>query len=175
MVKSNKESSDNKMRATPPRTETKDRRYVRVPDDVRAELINLIDEHGMKVIDAASKLNIPYENAKLIYRIYLREGRIRQVPALIKRYSKLLKENPLGVSKIVTKGTFNKIQQTWADFRFGGKRVCGYANGADTAQLSFPDRKFFMPSSGDLPQLFWRGHPFPQFLVEHKTILGASL
>ena len=38
-------------------------------------LIDLIQNQGMKIIDAAEIMDIPYENAKAIYRIYKLEGR----------------------------------------------------------------------------------------------------
>ena len=48
------------------------RKYARVPDEQRAKLIELINMN-MTIKDAARHVDIKYENAKAIYRVYRRE------------------------------------------------------------------------------------------------------
>ena len=58
----------------------KKRRYMRVTDEQREELISKIVNDKRTCIDVASEMGLDYENAKLIYRVYKREGRIKQTP-----------------------------------------------------------------------------------------------
>jgi hypothetical protein len=46
------------------------RGYRLVSDKKRHMLIDLIQNQGMKIVDAAEIMDIPYENAKAIYRIF---------------------------------------------------------------------------------------------------------
>ena len=46
-----------------------------IPDEDRERLIHLVHTEGETIKKAAEMCNIPYENAKLIHRIFLREGR----------------------------------------------------------------------------------------------------
>lgn len=50
------------------------RNYARVSDELRQQLIALVD-NDYTIKEAASMLGIKYENAKIIYRVYIREGR----------------------------------------------------------------------------------------------------
>ena len=47
-----------------------------ISNEKRLGLIKLITQDKMKIIDAAKMLDIPYENAKAIYRTYKIEGRL---------------------------------------------------------------------------------------------------
>lgn len=38
-------------------------------------------------------MNINYNNAKAIYRIYKREGRVKQTPTLLKKHVKAMQKN----------------------------------------------------------------------------------
>ena len=51
------------------------RGYKLISDKKRHMLIDLIQKQNMKIIDAAEIMDIPYENAKAIFRIYKQEGR----------------------------------------------------------------------------------------------------
>lgn len=50
------------------------RKYARVNDELRQQLISLLDDN-MSIKDAAKQIGINYENAKVINRIYREEGR----------------------------------------------------------------------------------------------------
>ena len=54
-------------------------------------MILLIKKFGMSCHKAAKVLNIPYNNAKVIYRIYMKENRIKQIPKEQKRHKKINK------------------------------------------------------------------------------------
>lgn len=53
------------------------RKYDTISDEDRLKLILLIKEFGMSCHKASKVLNIAYNNAKVIYRIYKNEKRIR--------------------------------------------------------------------------------------------------
>ena len=53
------------------------REYQRVTDETRSRLIKLIRD-GQSIKDAAALVNINYENAKAINRIYRRETRVEK-------------------------------------------------------------------------------------------------
>ena len=50
------------------------RNYSKVPDEKRQQLISLIN-NNMTIKDAARQVDIKYENAKAIYRVYRKEQR----------------------------------------------------------------------------------------------------
>ena len=50
------------------------RKYARINDELRQQLISLLD-NNMSIKDAAKQIGINYENAKVINRIYREEGR----------------------------------------------------------------------------------------------------
>ena len=54
-------------------------------------MILLIKKFGMSCHKAAKVLDIPYNNAKVIYRIYMKENRIKQIPKEKKRQPKISK------------------------------------------------------------------------------------
>ena len=56
------------------------RKYDTISDEDRLKLILLIKEFGMSCHKASKVLNIAYNNAKVIYRIYKNERRIKQTP-----------------------------------------------------------------------------------------------
>ena len=53
------------------------RKYGRVSDEDRLKMVLLIKKFGMSCRKAAKVMNIPYNNAKVIYQIYSRENRIK--------------------------------------------------------------------------------------------------
>ena len=53
------------------------RKYDTISDEDRLKLILLIKDFGMSCHKASKVLNIAYNNAKVIYRIYKNERRIR--------------------------------------------------------------------------------------------------
>ena len=56
---------------------TNPRVYARVTDEQRSMLIKLL-KTNLSVKDAAIRVNIKYENAKAIYRVYRLEGRMNK-------------------------------------------------------------------------------------------------
>ena len=62
-------------------------------DEDRLKMILLIKTFGMSCHKAAKVLNIPYNNAKVIYRIYTKENRIKQIPKEQKRLKKISKDH----------------------------------------------------------------------------------
>ena len=50
------------------------RNYAKVPDEKRQRLIEMINMN-MTIKDAARRVDIKYENAKAIYRVYRKEQR----------------------------------------------------------------------------------------------------
>lgn len=94
--------------------EPKKRRYMKVTDVQREELIRKIVNDKRTCIDVAAEMGLDYENAKLIYRVYKREGRIKQTPKQIKRYAGMLKHNPGELRGKVAATTYDKITKTWA-------------------------------------------------------------
>ena len=67
------------------------RKYETVSDEDRLKMILLIKKFGMSCHRAAKVLNIPYNNAKVIYRIYMKENRVKQIPKEMKRHAKISK------------------------------------------------------------------------------------
>ena len=59
---------------------TSKRKYDTISDEDRLKLILLIKDFGMSCHKASKVLNIAYNNAKVIFRIYKNEKRIRQTP-----------------------------------------------------------------------------------------------
>lgn len=51
-------------------------RNKKVSNEVRHQLLDFIVNKKMKIVEAAHLLNVKYENAKAIYRVYRKEGRI---------------------------------------------------------------------------------------------------
>ena len=67
------------------------RKYDVISDEDRLKLILLIKEFGMSCHKASKVLNIAYNNAKVIFRIYKNEQRIRQTPKEQKRNAKTIR------------------------------------------------------------------------------------
>ena len=61
------------------------RKYDRISDEQRKNLIELISEHGESIKKAAIKLNISYDNAKAINRVFRKETRIEKCKQRKKR------------------------------------------------------------------------------------------
>ena len=61
------------------------RHYQSISNDKRVELIRLVHEEKRSVKDAAKMLEIPYENAKAINKVYKREGRVEKKTCKVKR------------------------------------------------------------------------------------------
>jgi len=62
----------------------------------------------------AAELGMDYENAKLIYRIYVREGRVKQTPVQIKKYAAQLKQDASQLREKVSKNEFTRIMHMWS-------------------------------------------------------------
>ena len=56
----------------------KRRRYVRITDNQRVQLVKYIEKYLMTIADASRLIGIPYENAKSIYKIYKSTGRVEK-------------------------------------------------------------------------------------------------
>ena len=74
--------------------------YKRVANEKRQELISLINE-GMKMREAASRLDLNYSTAKTIFRIYRIE----------KRCVKKNAEEEGNLKKILEKNSFDRVSQ----------------------------------------------------------------
>lgn len=46
------------------------RRYEKITNVQRKGLIDMVEQQGFKIKQAAAELAIPYENAKAIFRVY---------------------------------------------------------------------------------------------------------
>jgi hypothetical protein len=51
------------------------RRYEKITNVQRKGLIEMVEQKGYKIKKAAIELDIPYENAKAIFRVYRKESR----------------------------------------------------------------------------------------------------
>jgi len=51
------------------------RSYIKITNEKRKALIDVVFEKGLKIKQAALLLDIPYENAKAIFRVYRNEER----------------------------------------------------------------------------------------------------
>eukprot|EP00354_Favella_ehrenbergii_P009507 CAMPEP_0170451882 /NCGR_PEP_ID=MMETSP0123-20130129/978_1 /TAXON_ID=182087 /ORGANISM="Favella ehrenbergii, Strain Fehren 1" /LENGTH=148 /DNA_ID=CAMNT_0010713727 /DNA_START=65 /DNA_END=511 /DNA_ORIENTATION=- len=71
------------------------RKYDTISDEDRLKLILLIKDFGMSCHKASKVLNIAYNNAKVIYRIYKNEHRIRQTPKQQKRHAKTIRADEM--------------------------------------------------------------------------------
>lgn len=92
----------------------KKRRYLKVSDEQREELIRRIVNGNRTVIDVAQEMGLDYENCKLIYRVYRREGRVKQTPKQIKKYATHLKSDLASLRAKVSAKEFDRITQMWA-------------------------------------------------------------
>ena len=54
------------------------RKYAKVDDEDRVSLINLIQNEGKTIKQAALDIGISYENAKAIHRVYKKEKRTQK-------------------------------------------------------------------------------------------------
>jgi len=54
------------------------KKYKSISDEMREELINCIQNEGLKIKHAAKKLRMNYSSAKSIFKIYRREGRLNK-------------------------------------------------------------------------------------------------
>ena len=71
------------------------RKYDTISDQDRLKLILLIKDFGMSCHKASKVLNIAYNNAKVIFRIFKKENRIRQTPKQLKRHAKTIRADNL--------------------------------------------------------------------------------
>ena len=71
------------------------RKYDTISDEDRLKLILLIKDFGMSCHKASKVLNIAYNNAKVIYRIFKNERRIKQTPKQQKRHAKTIRADEL--------------------------------------------------------------------------------
>ena len=71
------------------------RKYECISDEDRLKLILLIKDFGMSCHKASKVLGIAYNNAKVIYRIYKNENRIKQTPKYLKRHAKTIRAHAL--------------------------------------------------------------------------------
>ena len=62
----------------PKRKPKSDKQMTCVSDQLRLKLILLITEFGLSCYMAAKVLNVPYTNAKVIYRVFRQDKRIVQ-------------------------------------------------------------------------------------------------
>ena len=74
-------------------------------------------EDKRTVIDVAHEMGLDYENAKLIFRIYKREGRTKQIPMKIKCFASMLQTNPDALKAKLSGRAFERIQNRWEDFQ----------------------------------------------------------
>ena len=72
----------------------RERGYNNVTDELRLQLIELMKEEQITCRAAAQRLRIPYNTAKVINRVYRKEGRINAVPKHLKRMYAKYKKNP---------------------------------------------------------------------------------
>jgi len=63
----------------------KSRQYRAVSDEDRLILISLIVGKGLSCLQASKIVGIPYNNAKMILRVFKNENRIKQIPKQLKR------------------------------------------------------------------------------------------
>ena len=49
----------------------------------------------MSCFDAAQEMGIDYENAKLIFRVFRNEGRVKQTPKHVRRFIGEFKKDPV--------------------------------------------------------------------------------
>ena len=91
------------------------KRYTIIPDKTREELIRRIVKDNKTVIAVADEMNLDYENAKLIHRLFKSEGRCRKTPCWIKHYAQLLKKNDLEQlrEKVPNRVEFEQIVRAW--------------------------------------------------------------
>ena len=61
-------------------------------------------------------MNINYNNAKAIYRIYKREGRVKQTPTLLKKHVKAMQKNASLALQNVGKDKRYAIIKSWNAF-----------------------------------------------------------
>ena len=61
---------------------------------MRQSLIDLVSVSKLSVRAAAKQLGMTYNNAKVIYRTYCREGRVKATPKHLKRMYGAFKKNP---------------------------------------------------------------------------------
>ena len=54
-------------------------------------MILLIKDFDMSCHKASKVLGIPYNNAKVIFRIYKNENRVKQTPKYLKRHAKTIR------------------------------------------------------------------------------------
>lgn len=78
------------------------------------ELVQRVLQEKRTVIDVAEEMGLDYENAKLIFRIYKREGRTKQTPTTIKRFANTLRSNPDNLRNKVNPIEYEEIVSTWA-------------------------------------------------------------
>lgn len=57
---------------------TDKKHYYNVTNEQRERFVHLLDTTSMRICDAARRCDIPYENAKVINKIYKRQGRVHR-------------------------------------------------------------------------------------------------
>ena len=80
------------------------RNYAKVSDEKRQLLIKMVNEN-MTIKDAARLIDIKYENAKVIYRVYKRERRTDKRRNRLRHRLSGLKSSS---SKITLKGLYKR-------------------------------------------------------------------
>ena len=79
------------------------RNYSKVSDELRQQLISMVNQN-MTIKDAARLVDIKYENAKAIYRVYRKEQRTS------KRRNRFRYKLPLNSSSKLLKGKTMKVK-----------------------------------------------------------------
>ena len=85
-------------------------------DEARFQLVDMVQNHGVSVHKASKQLGITYNNAKYIYKIFKRDGRIRQTPRQLKRHCGLLNEDKKAVRKMMCKKKYIKLVSQWKEW-----------------------------------------------------------
>eukprot|EP00347_Sterkiella_histriomuscorum_P015791 403355668 len=55
------------------------RKYIQINDEQRRQFLRLVHQEGFSISKASKLASIPYDNAKVINRIYLREQRVNKI------------------------------------------------------------------------------------------------
>ena len=85
------------------------RKYDTISDEDRLKLILLIKDFGMSCHKASRVLGIAYNNAKVIFRIYKNEQRIKQTPKQHKRHAKTIRADQLKQRQLARQARVNAL------------------------------------------------------------------
>lgn len=72
------------------------KQYHRVSTSQRTRFIDLIATKRFKICDAARECSIPYENAKCIYQVYMKEGRVQRLYQIREDRSRQPRDDGMG-------------------------------------------------------------------------------